>query len=153
MRHGFISIYADDTYQEKSGEWTIDDYKLFLAEQYGLDFNDSTWRELIGRFVRIGEEPLANLTKPLLAAPREPDEAGVKALQKLFGKYDELKALEDELAKASSEYSSLETIAKSGLSPYIKLRSKKRTKTSSRRVKRNKNEASKLKGDRRFIFI
>lgn len=145
LRHGFISIYADDTYHEKSGEWTIDDYKLFLTEQYGLDFNDSTWRELIGRFVRIGEEPLANLTKPLLAASREPDEAGVKALQKLFGKYDELKALKDELAKASSEYSSLETIAKSGLSPYIKLRSKKERKQAAEELSETKTKLASLK--------
>lgn len=145
LRHGFIDIYTDNMYQEKSGEWTIDDYKLFLAEQYSLDFNDSTWRELIGRFIRIGEEPLANLTKPLLAAPREPDEAGVKALQKLFGKYDELKALEDELAKASSEYSSLETIAKSGLSPYIKLRSKKEREQAATELSEAKTKLASLK--------
>ena len=133
-RPGFVQEYFDPEWKERKEEWQIDDYRVFLAEQYGLDIPDSTLRELIGRFVRIDTEQLAMLEKPLKAAPAQPDEQGVFALEKLFGVYGKLKQLEEDLKAANLNYSSLEGMAKTGLSQYVKIRNKKERDQAEREL-------------------
>ena len=133
-RPGFVQEYFDPEWKERKEEWQIDDYRVFLAEQYGLDIPDSTLRELIGRFVRIDTEQLAMLKKPLKAAPAQPDEQGVFALEKLFGVYGKLKQLEEDLKAANLSYSSLEGMAKTGLSQYVKIRNKKERDQAEREL-------------------
>lgn len=133
-RPGFVQEYFDPEWKERKEEWQIDDYRVFLAEQYGLNIPDSTLRELIGRFVRIDTEQLAMLKKPLKAAPAQPDEQGVFALEKLFGVYGKLKQLEEDLKAANLNYSSLEGMAKTGLSQYVKIRNKKERDQAEREL-------------------
>lgn len=133
-RPGFVQEYFDPEWKERKEEWQIDDYRVFLAEQYGLNIPDSTLRELIGRFVRIDTEQLAMLKKPLKAAPAQPDEQGVFALEKLFGVYGKLKQLEEDLKAANLSYSSLEGMAKTGLSQYVKIRNKKERDQAEREL-------------------
>jgi hypothetical protein len=90
---------CDENYSVTGAPITISKFNEMLYGLYNLDLPGMTFRNAVGRYIRVyGRENLME-KKPLLRVARESDESGVTALIKLFGKYgrfEELKALEKE---------------------------------------------------------
>jgi len=98
LTHDRVNI-CDESYNVIGTPITINKFNEMLYGLYNLDLPGMTFRNAVGRYIRVyGRENLLE-KKPLLYVARESDENGITALIKLFGKYgrfEELKALEKE---------------------------------------------------------
>lgn len=123
-RYGYVDRYEDIAWKNKLETWSLDDYMSFLLREYGLEDRGGSFRELVGRYVRIGEDDLANLDKPLSASPRAKDSDGAIALIKLLGFYADLKEALDRSIKLQANYELITKTSKLGLFDALKLTKK-----------------------------
>lgn len=71
----------------------LDKYNQFLFEKYQIARNGITFRNIIGRYLRIYGRDNLNETKPLNSVAAESGANAITALLKLFGRYDKFDEL------------------------------------------------------------
>lgn len=93
-----IVTVCDDQYRPLR-KMTLDDFKMFVATQYGLADAGISLRQAVGNFFRIWQRKNADVDHPLLATRQETQSDGIKRLLKLFNKYATL----EQYVEASNE--------------------------------------------------
>lgn len=92
-------IYECDEKYNKIKEISINSYTSFLANEYQLDLSYITFRNIVGRYIRVYGKDNYDEKRPLHVVANEQAGAPVNALLKLFGKYrilDELQTVADD---------------------------------------------------------
>ena len=85
----------------------IDEYCKFLFEQYRIESENISFRNIVSRYFRVYGRPNHDEHKPLNNTPREKDAEAITALQRLFGETQQikdLKANEKEKAEEKKAY-------------------------------------------------
>ncbi len=73
----------------------LDEFKDFLWEKYKLSLSEMTFRDVVGRYMRIYGKENYNEKYPLSGYAQESMEKGILILEKLFGYYDQLKPYQE----------------------------------------------------------
>ncbi|WP_418968482.1 DUF2326 domain-containing protein [Alloscardovia omnicolens] len=123
-RRGYVDRYEDSGWKNQIETWPLDEYTNFLLQEYGLENRGGSFRELVGRYVRIGEDDLANLDKPLSADPRANDAEGAIALIKLLDFYTDLEVAIKRSIQLQTSYNLIQKTTKLGLFDALKLTKK-----------------------------
>ncbi|WP_311587960.1 DUF2326 domain-containing protein [Varibaculum cambriense] len=82
---------------------TLDDFKTFVATQYGLVNAGISLRQAVSNFFRIWQRKNADVDHPLLSHVRDKQAEGIKRALKLFDKYNRLEEYVDALNAAIRE--------------------------------------------------
>lgn len=107
-------------------EIKIKDFRVFLQEQYGIDFYESSFRELISRYFRIYGKNNHDEKKPLHSTPRENNTNAITALEKLFKSYEVIESYRTEFKKVSDKLDALKKAKKQDVISYGSITTKKR---------------------------
>ncbi len=92
---------------------TLEYFKAWLGEKYGLLKSDLSLRGYISPYFRIYNRGTHNELRPLNSTVREPDEKGVAALLKMYGLYEPIEDINRRYKEASdnkSVYGSLKKV-------------------------------------------
>lgn len=115
---------------------TIDEYRDWLKESYKLTTAKS-FRDLVGRFIRIPGKYSIDLKKPLAAYRQEKPSYSTNILLQLFGKYDDI----EKLKKASDEALEKLRVFKDALKyQFIKVNCSEEDKEKKKNLEEYKNE-------------
>ena len=84
-----IVTTCDSDYQPlEDGKMTLENYQKFLAKKYGLTEYGLTFRNAVGRFIRVDHRDTMNEEKPFKEATSEKDEDAITGIIKLYGQYE-----------------------------------------------------------------
>lgn len=72
---------------------TVEDYCKWLFDQYHIQSEGITFRNIIGRYFRVYGRPNHDEHQPLHNTPKEASEKAITALQRLFGETPQIKDL------------------------------------------------------------
>lgn len=89
-------VYKCDTDYASVGEMTLEHFKQWLLEKYGMENLGSSFRNLTSCFFRVYGKGNCNEKEPLASAPQEARYKGLNRLIDLFGYNNELKFLKEE---------------------------------------------------------
>lgn len=143
-RPGYVQVYADKHYRTREDEWSLNEFRKFLKDEYKLTDPDLSWRGAFGRFSRVHEKDDIAYSKPLKVGDSRAV-ADIEALEKLFGVYQPIKELQDRNDKAQERLTTLKAAARLGLSDYITLRTKTNYKKAQTRLKEAETELENLR--------
>ena len=83
---------------------TLTEFSSFLQEKYALDYEETTFRAIVGVFIRVWGKDNYDETKPLKTYKNDSDEKlAIKNLIKLFNKYTDLKDINEKIEKYTKE--------------------------------------------------
>lgn len=139
-----VTEYSDSAWKEVSRKYSLDEYRDFLLEHYGLAGRDGSFRELVGRYIRIGEDDIANLDKPLSAYSRAKDVDGIKALLKLLNDQNIIE-LQEKVERLDAQYTSVSKVAKLGVIDALRLTKKSEYEEAKTRLKNLQNRSKNLR--------
>ncbi|AEX79925.1 DUF2326 domain-containing protein [Corynebacterium diphtheriae] len=134
---GFVHTYRDNTGERRAERISIDEFRSDLKENYGLRGIDAPFDDIMERFFRIQEHAAGLVTQPLRADLDEPTSAGIAVLEKLFGVYDEIIALEKPYREADKQLRALNAVRDHDLIQTMALK----TKTEYNEAKKQLAEA------------
>ena len=83
---------------------TLDKYLDFLLKQYNLDKLGLTFRNAVGRFIRVYNRQTVDEKRPLQNVAQEPGKKQVYSLLKLFDKYSSIEERENANEEAKRAY-------------------------------------------------
>lgn len=101
-----------------------DTYCKWLADKYGITMYGITFRDAVGRYIRVYGKENCDEKRPLHYVPQEQGSKAVTAFLKLFNCYKEIKGFEDQLKKSDEAKSiyekaqKLDYVAKIGKQKY-----------------------------------
>lgn len=87
---------------------SIDDFRKFLLTSYAIKLSNTSFRNIVGRYMRIFPKGNYNSTAPLEAHPREKVKDSIKSLEELFDVYWKIEQYQEEvdhLQETKSAYS------------------------------------------------
>lgn len=98
-------IVCDSSYNLKEDEEPIPitDYRKFLLEKNGLNYENLSWRGVISSHIRIHNRDTMDSSKPLSSARNGKNEQDIKVLLQLYHRYSRVKELMDKAALAEDE--------------------------------------------------
>ena len=111
---------CNGTDYEKTDAISLEAFKQWLLQAYGLANLGGSFRELVGPFFRIFQKGSNDATNPLAAEANEQKNACIMRLVKLFGAYLPLKQLETAYKDADSESKVFRESLLRGFLPYAK---------------------------------
>lgn len=77
---------------------TVDEFTSFLQEKYALKYVETTFRAIVGVFIRVWKKNNYHETKPLKTYENDSDEKlAIKNLIMLFNKYTDLKIINEKI--------------------------------------------------------
>lgn len=100
-----VNVCNEKFEPQKGKEMTLEEYLSFLARNYGLDLPGLSFRNAVGRFIRVYNRQTINEKRPLQNVAQEAGKQQVYGLLKLFNKYDSIKEREEATEKAENAYS------------------------------------------------
>ena len=98
-----ISI-CDKDYQKTGDQMTLANYTQWLKEQY-LIKNKLTWRDIVGRYIRVYRRENGTESLPLRVANNEPSSTAIEKLLKLFDLHDAIRKFIDDSNEANDKKS------------------------------------------------
>lgn len=98
-----VSI-CDSTYQKTGDQMTLANYMQWLKEQY-LIKNKLTWRDIVGRYIRVYRRENGTESLPLRVANNEPSSTAIEKLLKLFDLHDAIKKFIEDSNEANDKKS------------------------------------------------
>ena len=84
----YMRVYKCDEKYNKTAEVTLDEFHDFLKEHYHLGPASLTFRNAVSRYSRIYQKENLNEKQPLESSSKEPQRDSIRALLKLFGKFE-----------------------------------------------------------------
>ncbi|MEE1211268.1 MAG: DUF2326 domain-containing protein [Treponema sp.] len=81
----------DYSYSETDKYESLDEYKKFLAAMYKLDISELSFREWISPFFKIFNKSPNIKDHPLMNSNSSSEQAEIHSLEKMFGRYSEIK--------------------------------------------------------------
>lgn len=97
------TIWKCNDFYEKIEEIELDDYRKWLDSKYAITLPDLTFRDAVGRYIRVYGKNNCDERHPLHYLPTEKAEKACYALLKLFDAYAPLKETEAEANRSDSE--------------------------------------------------
>lgn len=97
---------CDESYHMED-EWTIERYRNWLLERYGMAGLGGTFRNLVSGFFRIYGKKNNDPVKPLKSHEGESDGEGITRLLRLYRVYNEIAALQTNLKDAEDRKNTL----------------------------------------------
>nr|SAY46243.1 Uncharacterised protein [Serratia marcescens] len=113
---------------EENIEWSIVDFRTFLAEKYGFSSNDPSLRNLISRFSRIWGKDNYNPNKPLLRFTGEGYASIKEFLIKSFGYYNLIEEIEKKKAENEVKRKNIDIAFKQGFVKKVNLKEYRQAK-------------------------
>ena len=95
---------CNDQY-EKTEEIGLEDFRRWLDSKYGINLPDLTFRDAVGRYIRVYGKNNCDERHPLHYFPNEKAEKACLALLKLFDAYSPLIEIEEEARHSEMELS------------------------------------------------
>ncbi|HGW3992586.1 TPA: hypothetical protein ACNHZW_002740 [Proteus mirabilis] len=118
-------IFIND---EENVKWSIEDFKIFLAQKYGFSPNDPSLRNLISRFSRIWGKDNYNPNKPLLRYTGEGYSSIKEFLIKSFGYYNLIEEIEKKKIENEVKRKNIDLAFKQGFVKKVNLKEYKQAK-------------------------
>lgn len=143
----FVQAYEDSKGTIPTEKMSVDEFRQELKSYYGMKSVDASLDEILSRFFRIQELSVGMVTQPLKADLNEPVSVGVAILEKLFGKYKEILALEQPYRKASDELKALNAVRAHELLPAMSIKSAKEYKARVNELEKLRKRLSQLNGE------
>jgi hypothetical protein len=110
---------CNEKYQATGSEYTLEQYKAWLKEQYHIELPYMSFRDAVGRYIRVyGRENLSE-KRPLLYARGEKEEAAITALMKLFNSFSLISDLREEEKKCKDKKNATLKAQKFSLVPSV----------------------------------
>lgn len=109
-------------------EMQLKEFNAFLNQHYFQNDFDFSFREKVGRFLRIAGKGNLHEDKPLKSFDGDSDSQGINVLEELFGYYKELKGIKDQL-KSLRDEKKQGNLQRNSTSFRVKLETKATTKT------------------------
>ncbi|WP_417383151.1 DUF2326 domain-containing protein [Gimesia sp.] len=100
-------------------EISVDEYKQFLKESYGILNEDISFREMVSLFSRIWGKGNLEVKKPLHVAQAMASAKSVENLIKIYNKYGKIKEITTALKNANEKKTALSKASKTKLIPKI----------------------------------
>lgn len=100
-----VNVCNEKFEPQKDKQMTLEEYLGFLAKNYGLNLPGLSFRNAVGRFIRVYNRQTINEKKPLQNATQEAGKQQVYGLLKLFNKYASIEEREIAAEKAEKAYS------------------------------------------------
>ncbi|WP_099468745.1 DUF2326 domain-containing protein [Konateibacter massiliensis] len=97
----------------------VENFTVWLQEQYSCQLADLSFRSIVGRYFRIYGKENLNERKPIQYFEKETAAMSIAALLKQFDKYKVLKAFEEQIETLKSEKVTLVDAAKKNLIPHV----------------------------------
>ncbi|GHU95575.1 hypothetical protein FACS1894208_08630 [Clostridia bacterium] len=126
---------CNEKYQASGAEYMLDQYKNWLNTQYGTSPPQLSFRDAVGRYIRVYGRDNLSEKRPLLYAHGGKDEAAITALMKLFNTFSVIADLREEEKCCAAEKSATLKAQKFNLVP----------STNKTQVKKNVKEIDELK--------
>lgn len=98
-----VSI-CDNNYQKTGDQMTLANYTQWLKEQY-LIKNKLSWRDIVGRYIRVYRRENGTESLPLRVANNEPSSTAIEKLLKLFDLHDAIKKFIEDSNEANDKKS------------------------------------------------
>lgn len=99
-----VNVCNEDFKPIEGKKMSINDYRDFLSKQYELDLPGLSFRNAVGRFIRVYNRETTNEKKPLQNATQESGKPQVYGLLKLFDRYSSIEKRENEEQKAKDKF-------------------------------------------------
>ena len=135
--HTTIHKCDDDSYKPSEETLTLAQFCEFLKEKYAFDIPGLTFRDGVGRYMRIwGKKNVFDPSRPLSSTPSEKADKAIVAFEKLFEKYSQIESYRTEEEKAKKDNKILKEARNAGLLPS--------DITSEKKYRDNEKEIEKL---------
>lgn len=113
---------------EEKAEWSIEEFRAFLAQKYGFSSTDPSLRNLVSRFTRIWGKDNYNPNKPLLRYTGEGYTTIKEFLIKSFGYYNLIEDIEKKKAKNETIRKNIDIAFKQGFVKKVNLKEYRQAK-------------------------
>lgn len=113
---------------EEKLEWSIEDFRIFLAQKYGFSSNDPSLRNLVSRFTRIWGKDNYNPNKPLLRYTGEGYASIKEFLIKSFGYYNLIEEIEKKKSENEVNRKNIDIAFKQGFVKKVNLKEYRQAK-------------------------
>lgn len=144
---GYVQTYQDVEGHHPGERISIEEFRNDLKANYGLRGIDATFDEIVGRFFRIQEHAAGLASQPMRANLDESSGAGVAILEKLFGLYDQIVALEKPYRDATQQLTALNTVRKHDLIQTMAIKNATQYKQASKDLAQAERHLSQLNGE------
>ena len=111
---GFVQTYRDIEGEQPSERISIDEFRSDLKDNYGLRGIDAKFDDILARFFRIQEHATGLVTQPMRRDLDEPQSVGIAVLEKLFGVYEQIAALEKPYREADKNLRAMNAVRDNG---------------------------------------
>lgn len=133
-------------------EIQLKDFTAFLNQHYFTNNSNFSFREKVGRFMRIAGKDNIHEDKPLKSFNGDSDCQGINVLEELFGFYNELKEVKDKLKFLRGEKKARESAKKFNIiSNKIKNKNDYKTALVERGILLNEKEEIFKRGNIRYF--
>lgn len=126
----YMRVYKCDEKYNKTAEVTLDEFHDFLKEHYHLGPASLTFRNAVSRYSRIYQKENLNEKQPLESSSKEPQRDSIRALLKLFGKFDGIESSLAARDKAATQYKTFTDSIKFQFIPSVTTKKELRQKES-----------------------
>lgn len=121
----------------------LDEFKDFLWKGYKLTLAESTFRDVVGRYMRIYGKDNYSEKYPLAANSKEPVGNGILSIEKLFGYYEQLKPYHENKEQTEKKKKALDEAIRQEIYT-ITIPNKKQFKNNAREIEKLEAEIDKM---------
>ncbi len=144
-RYGYVTTYADPDWKIETGSLPLEQYSQFLLTSYGLEYTDTTWRDIVTRFARLDEEVLGTLDWPLAAVSRESNKNGAPVMLRLFGSHEKAVTAQKQVDELTKDINAIQRVFNGDYMPYRTLKGKTQRKTAEQELAHAREESKQLR--------
>ncbi|GGG72222.1 hypothetical protein GCM10007338_06610 [Corynebacterium pelargi] len=110
----------------------LEQYSQFLLTSYGLEYTDTTWRDIVTRLARLDEEVLGTLDWPLAAVSRESNKNGALVTLRLFGSHEKAVTAQKQVDELTKDINAIQRVSNGDYMPYRALKARRNERQPSR---------------------
>ncbi|NMB40726.1 MAG: DUF2326 domain-containing protein [Firmicutes bacterium] len=140
--HSNVVNICNENY-EVFDEMELDEYKQFLFKNYDINLPSISFRDVVGRYIRVATKGNDNPKKPLHAVQSESAAKAITALEKLFDSYARLEVYKQVEKEAKAKKKAYRDAREYGVVTYA-TRSKKQYNENEKEIDRLNQELDSL---------
>lgn len=110
----FTTVTCCDPEYQPIETWSVQKYREFLAEKYGLNDSGLSFREMVSRFIRVYHRENHNELRPLDAFPQAKGTLAIQFLLKSFGLFQSLEKAQQAAEESRNSLEALRNGVKYG---------------------------------------
>lgn len=136
-------VWNCDSNYKKLHKQSIDDFCNWLNRQYTLQLPELSFRNAVGRYIRVYGKDNHNEKQPLHLSSKEKGINAIYSLLKLFDRYTPISGVAEQSKRLDEQYSVLQKAQKAELIPHI----------TATQYKKNKIEIERLQSEMRQLQV